>query len=66
MRDGPHEGESWDLSQASDVKELFEMIAFERPVIVTGSHPCTAFSQLQNLGWRKRDPKQFEWEKKHS
>ena len=31
------EGESWDLSKASDVKELFEMIAFERPVIVTGS-----------------------------
>ena len=34
---GPEEGESWDLSKASDLKELFEMIAFERPVIVTGS-----------------------------
>ena len=42
---GPHGGESWDLSKASDVKELFEMIAFERRVIVTGSHPCTVSSQ---------------------
>ena len=25
---GPHEGECWDLSKNSDVKELFEMIAF--------------------------------------
>ena len=54
---GPQEGESWDLSKASDVKEFFEMIAFEQPVIVTGSIPCTAFSQLQN--W-SRYP---EWEK---
>ena len=54
---GPHEGVSWDLSKASDVKELFEMIAFERAVIVTGSPPCTAFSQLQNWSWYP------EWEK---
>ena len=45
---GPHEGESWDLGKASDAKELFELIAYGRPVIVTGSLPCTAFSQLQN------------------
>ena len=57
---GPREGESWDLSKASDVKELFEMIAFERPVIVTGSPLCTAFSQFQNWSWCKRYP---EWEK---
>ena len=48
---GPHEGESWDLSKNSDVKELFEMIAFERPMIVTGSPPCTALSQFQNASW---------------
>ena len=46
---GPREGESWDLSKNSDVKELFKMIAFERPMIVTGSPPCTAFSQFQNV-----------------
>ena len=46
---GPHEGESWDLSKNSDVKELLEMIAFERPMIVTGSPPCAAFSQFQNV-----------------
>ena len=34
---GPHEGEGWDPSKASDVKELFEMIASERPAFVTGS-----------------------------
>ena len=45
---GPQEGESWDLSNPSDVKELFEMIACEQPVVVTGSPPCTAFSQFQN------------------
>ena len=54
---GPHESESWDLSKSSDVKELFEMIAFERPMIVTGSPPCTAFSQFENVSWYP------EWEK---
>ena len=49
-------------SKASDVKELFEMIAFERPVIVTGSPLCTAFSQLPNLSWCKTYP---EWELLH-
>ena len=44
---GPHEGECWDLSKDSDVKEFFEMIAFERPMIVTGSPPCTAFSNFK-------------------
>ena len=48
---------SWDLSKNSDVKELFEMIAFERPMIVTGSPPCTAFSYFQNVSWYP------EWEK---
>ena len=43
---GPHEGECWDLSKNSDVKEFFEMIAFERPMIVAGSPPCTAFFQF--------------------
>ena len=54
---GPHGGESLDLSKNSDVKELFEMIAFERPMIVTRSPPCTAFSQFQNVSWNP------EWEK---
>ena len=48
---GPHAGEAWDLSKPDDVKELCEMIAFERPVIVIGSLPRTAFSQLQNSSW---------------
>ena len=48
---GPHEGESWDLSKNSDVKELFEMFASERPMIVTGSPFCTAFPQFQNVSW---------------
>ena len=57
---GPHEGECWDLSKNSDVKELFEMIAFERPMIVAGSPPCTAFSQFQNVSWCP------EWEKRQA
>ena len=44
---GPQEGESWDLSKNSDVNELIEVIAFERPMIVTGSPPSTACSQFQ-------------------
>ena len=47
----------WDLSKNSDVKELFDMIAFERPMIVTGSPLCTASSQFQNVSWCP------EWEK---
>ena len=27
---GPHAGEAWDLSKPDDVKELFEMIAFDQ------------------------------------
>ena len=43
------------------------MVAFERPVIVTGSRPLhRVFSQLQNLSWRKRDPKQVEWKKRQA
>ena len=57
---GPHEGECWDLSKNSDVKELFEMIAFERPMIVAGSPLCTAFSQFQNVSWCP------EWEKRQA
>ena len=55
--DGPQEGESWDLSKASDVEELFGMIASEQPAIVTGSPLCTAFSQFPNWSWYP------EWEK---
>jgi len=51
---GPNEGEAWDLSQPKDVRELKEMIAFEQPVLVTGSPPCTAFCLLQNL--RPKEP----------
>ena len=40
---GQHESESWDFSKNNDVNELFEMIAFERPIIVTGSPSGTAF-----------------------
>ena len=43
---GPYEGEPWDLSKNSDVKELFEMIAFEQPMVVTGSPLCTAFFSI--------------------
>ena len=46
---GPHEGECWDLSKNIDVKDLIEMIAFERPMIVAGSPPCTAFSCMNIL-----------------
>ena len=54
---GPHEGEWWDINKNSDVKELFEVIAFVRPMIVTGSPPCTSFSKFQNASWYP------EWEK---
>ena len=57
---GPHEGECWDLSKNSDVKELFEMIACERPMIVSGSPLCTAFSKFQNVSWCP------EWEKRQA
>ena len=55
---GPHEGECWGLRKNSDVKELFEMFAFERPMIVAGSPPCPAFSQFQSVTWCP------EWEKR--
>ena len=53
---GPQEGESWDLSNPSNVKELFAMIAFEQPVIVTGDHRLYSvffffFFQFQTSSW---------------
>ena len=57
---GPHEDECWDLGKNNDVKELFEIIAFERPMIVAGSPPCTACSQFQNVSWCP------EWEKRQA
>ena len=57
---GPHEDECWDLGKNNDVKELFEIIGFERPMIVAGSPPCTACSQFQNVSWRP------EWEKRQA
>ena len=51
---GPNEGEYWDLSRDSDIKELHEMLDYERPYLLTGGPPCEAFSMLQALSKDKR------------
>ena len=63
---GRHKGEYWDLSKDSDVVELEQMIGYERPWLLTGSPPCTAFSSLQKISLHKRDPHLVRQERMHA
>ena len=66
---GPNQGEMWDLDKANDVKELQEMVDFEKPTLLTGSPPCGPFSVLRRLSDYKRDPKvvadERAWGRRH-
>ena len=65
---GEHAGEFWDLLKESDIKELDELIDYEKPKL-TGSPPCDPFSALLNISKYRCNPKRreasFERGKKH-
>ena len=66
---GEHAGEFWDLLKESDVKELEELVDYEKPKFLTGSPPCDPFSALLSISKYRCDPKRreasFERGKKH-
>ena len=43
------DGKHWDLSKDSHVKDLMEIVDFEKPAFLGGSPPCGPFSVLQNM-----------------
>jgi hypothetical protein len=52
----PSTGRPWDLSDRQTQKEVRDMVVRDRPFMLIGSPPCTAFSVLQGLNNHKRDP----------
>ena len=52
---GDIDGRSWDFLKAADRREAMTRIREQRPYLVIGSPPCTAFSQL-NDRYRRMDP----------
>ena len=56
-RNDPLTGMPWDLSIHADRERARDLIRTTRPLMVIGSPPCTAFSNLQGLSKNKRDPR---------
>ena len=48
-----HDGRFWDFTKASDRLRCWKLLRRDRPYLLIGSPPCTAFSALHNLkkGW---------------
>ena len=59
----PKTGRAWDLSDVRVQSRVIKMISEGKPLFVIGSPPCTAFSSLQNLNAKKRDPRVVQQEK---
>ena len=55
MRD-PETGLPWNLSKKEVQEKVRKMVVNDKPFMLVGSPPCTAFSQLQGLNNAKRDP----------
>ena len=48
--------EGWDLDKPEDVEKSMDFVGEDKPVLLTGSLPCEAFSQLRHSRESKRDP----------
>ena len=54
---GP-DGEPWDLSDPKQQERCMEMLARQKPKLLVGSPPCSAFSSLMRLSASRRTPEQ--------
>ena len=61
-RTNPSTGEAWNLADPKVQAQVMRIVTEDKPLFVTGSAPCTAFSQMQNISRAKRDPKIVERE----
>ena len=53
----PEDGKPWDLSDAAKQAKAERMVREEKPFLLIGSPPCTAFSTLFSMNHNKMDPK---------
>ena len=53
----PKTGLPWDLSKPAVQDRVRRLVQDTKPYCIIGSPPCTAFSPLQEIGRKKRDPK---------
>ena len=53
-------GTPWNFSKSSDREEAVKYIRENRPTWVIGSPPCTAFSMLQGLNFKKMAPERVK------
>ena len=60
LRTKKGDGTPWDFSKTSDRKEAVNYIKEKRPTWIVGSPPCTAFSRLQGLNFRKMPPERVK------
>ena len=60
LRTRKEDGSPWDFSKTSDRKEALRYVKEKRPTWVIGSPPCTAFSRLQGLNFRKMSPERVK------
>ena len=43
------DGTHWDLSKDEHIRDLFQLLDYEKPEFLGGSPPCGPFSKLQNI-----------------
>ena len=60
----PADNKPWDLSRTDKQDKLFDFIDSTAPYMLLGSPPCTAYSALQYLNEKKRDPEVVKAEQK--
>ena len=60
LRTSKPDGTAWDFSRRGDRREALQYVKDKKPTWVIGSPPCTAFSRLQGLNFRKMDPAKVE------
>ena len=53
----PSTGRPWDLSDRRVQRKVKALVRATEPFCIIGSPPCTAFSALQELSRKKRDPR---------
>ena len=56
LKTSKEDGTPWNFSKASDRKSAILYIRENKPSWLVGSPPCTAFSQLQGLNFKKMHP----------
>lgn len=60
LRTRKGDGTPWNFSKASDRKEALRYVKEKRPTWIVGCPPCSAFTRLQGLNFRKMAPERIK------